>query len=140
MGDGGKGSSGRCGAVRFLLDNNLPRSLAAALVDIGPATRHVADLGMSDATDREIVAFARAGADVIVTHDLDFGHLLAFSGEASPSVIILRVSDLSTGEIAARIRTSWADIAGPLAQGAIVIVEDRALRIRLLPVAKPAGA
>jgi predicted nuclease of predicted toxin-antitoxin system len=34
---------------------------------------------------------AKAGGEVIVTHDLDYGHLLAFSGEADQSVIIFRL-------------------------------------------------
>ena len=40
---------------------------------------------MSRATDSEIVAEARRTGEVIITHDLDYGHLLAFSGEQAPS-------------------------------------------------------
>jgi hypothetical protein len=40
--------------------------------------------------DTEIIKAAKSADEVIVTHDLDYGHLLAFSGEAAPSVIMFR--------------------------------------------------
>lgn len=37
------------------------------------------------------MAEAGRNSETILTHDLDYGHLLAFSGETAPSVIIFRL-------------------------------------------------
>lgn len=69
-----------------------------------------------------------------MTHDLDYGHLLAFSGEKAPSVIILRLRDLHTGEVMPRLDSIWKEIESPLTEGAIVSLSDKSLRIRTLPI------
>jgi predicted nuclease of predicted toxin-antitoxin system len=71
---------------------------------------------------------------VILTHDLDYGSILAFSGEATPSVIIFRVRNTQPQYLFSRLMRSWPQIQASLAQGAIVILEDAALRIRELPI------
>jgi predicted nuclease of predicted toxin-antitoxin system len=60
--------------------------------------------------------------------------LLAFSGERAPSVLILRVRDLRTDEIMARLDAVWNEIEVPLNEGAIVSLADKSLRIRRLPI------
>ena len=86
----------------------------------------------------EIVEQARRKAEVIVTHDLDYGHLLAFSGELAPSIIILRLRNTHPDNLFDRISRAWPEIEGPLSEGAIVVLEDAAHRIRGLPL-EPAG-
>ncbi|HEU0291598.1 MAG TPA: DUF5615 family PIN-like protein [Anaerolineales bacterium] len=72
--------------MNFLLNMNVHRDMTAPLKQRGHVCRHVGDIGMSRATDTEIVAEAKRTGEVIITHDLDYGHLLAFSGERAPSV------------------------------------------------------
>ena len=100
----------------------------------GHVCRHVGDIGMSRAKDVEIVAEAKKTGEVIMTHDLDYGHLLAFSGESAPSVIILQLRDLRTNEIMSRLDAVWKDIESPLMDGAIISLSDKSLRIRTLPI------
>jgi predicted nuclease of predicted toxin-antitoxin system len=85
--------------MNFLLNMNVNRDMAAQLKKRGHVCRHAGDVGMARATDAEIVAEAKKTREVILTHDLDYGHLLAFSGEEGPSVVILRLRDLRTEEI-----------------------------------------
>ena len=120
--------------MNFLLNMNVHRDMAALLEKRGHICRHVGDIGMSRAKDAEIVAEAKRTREVIMTHDLDYGHLLAFSGEKAPSVIILRLRDLRTDEILSRIDAIWKDIEHPLLEGAIVSLSDKSLRIRTLPI------
>jgi predicted nuclease of predicted toxin-antitoxin system len=89
---------------------------------------------MSRASDVVILGEARNNQEVMLTHDLDYGHLLAFSGESTPSVIIFRLRNTHPHNLFVRISNSWTEIERPLSEGAIVIVEDAALRIRKLPV------
>lgn len=120
--------------MNFLLNMNVHRDMTAPLKERGHVCRHAGDIDMSRATDAEIVVEARNKGEVIVTHDLDYGHLLAFSGEKAPSVIILRLRDLRTNEIMSRLDAVWNEIEGVLAEGAIVSLSDKSLRIRKLPI------
>jgi len=120
--------------MNFLLNMNVHRDMAAPLKKRGHVCRHVGDIGMSRAKDVEIVAEAKRTGEVIITHDLDYGHLLAFSGEKAPSVIILRLRNLRTGEVMSRFDAVWKEIESPLVDGAVVSLSDRSLRIRILPI------
>ena len=120
--------------MNFLLNMNVDRDMAAQLKKRGHVCRHVGDMGMSRAKDIEIVAEAKRTNEVILTHDLDYGHLLAFSGDKAPSVIILRLRDLRTNEIMSRLDAVWKDVESALMEGAIVSLSDKSLRIRTLPI------
>lgn len=121
--------------MRFLLNMNLPRELGERLGALGHEARHAGDAGLGRAADKTIVAEARAKGEVIVTHDLDYGPLMAFSGEASPSVVIFRLRNTRPENLAAQLIQAWPEIETPLNEGAIVILEDEIWRIRKLPIA-----
>lgn len=120
--------------MKFLLNMNVDRDMAAKLKERGHICRHVGDLGLSRAKDSEIVTEAKRAAEVILTHDLDYGHLLAFSGESAPSVIILRLRDLRSENMASRIDSVWKEIESALQAGAIISLSDGNMRIRNLPI------
>ena len=80
--------------MKFLINMNLPRELGRRLSNLGHDCRHVGDVGLSDASDEAIVEAARKAGETILTHDLDYGSLLAFSGEPSPSVVIFRLRNI----------------------------------------------
>ena len=122
--------------MKFLLDMNVPRELGRRLAKEGHSWRHVADVGFARASDETIVEEARPKGEVIVTHDLDYGRLLAFSGARDPSVIIFRVRNTSARNLHDRIVRGWLEIETPLNEGAVVTIEDAALRIRMLPISK----
>jgi predicted nuclease of predicted toxin-antitoxin system len=122
--------------VKLLLNMNVVPELAARLAAIGHECRHVREIGLQRADDPEIIREAKTAGEIIVTHDLDYGHLLAFSGEASPSVIVLRARNTHPEALFRRLTACSADIDEPLRRGAIVTVEDAAVRIRLLPIVR----
>lgn len=119
--------------MRFLINMNLPRELGRRLAEIGHEWRHVGDIGMAESDDADVVSAARESGEVILTHDLDYGNLLAFSGEARPSVITFRLRDVSVGNLVERITTSWPEIHEPLEAGSVITFSDLAIRIRRLP-------
>lgn len=120
--------------MKFLLNMNLPRELGKRLHRDGHAYRHAADIGLSRAEDTEIIREAVKSKEVILTHDLDYGDLLAFSGDTEPSVVIFRVVNTHVDNLFRCLVSRWNEIEKPLQQGAIVIIEDAAFRIRELPV------
>jgi predicted nuclease of predicted toxin-antitoxin system len=92
------------------------------------------DRGLGSASDEVILAHARERGEVIVTHDLDFGTILAVEGSSTPSVIVLRLQRPTLDELAERVVSCATRVADALGAGAIVSVEDAAIRIRKLPV------
>lgn len=120
--------------MRFLLNMNVPRELGRRLTAEGHEYHHVGDIGMARANDLAIVEEARGKKEIVVTHDLDYGHMLTFSGEPAPSVIIFRLRNTHPDNLFTRIMDTWIEIEKPLLEGAIVVLEDAALRIRRLPI------
>jgi predicted nuclease of predicted toxin-antitoxin system len=120
--------------MKFLLNMNLPRDLGRNLESVGHECRHAGDIGMARASDAVIVKEAKTHQEVIITHDLDYGHLLAFSGEKAPSVIILRLKNSRPINLFSRLTAVWSLIEKPLFDGAIIVLEDFTVRIRELPI------
>jgi len=113
---------------------NVPRSPGIKLMQNGYEYCHVGDIGMFQSDDINIVQFAKENKEIIITHDLDYGNILAFSGDSSPSVIIFRLRNSHPDNLFYRMITEWDEIENHLLKGAIVIIEDSALRIRDLPI------
>ncbi len=120
--------------MRFLLNMNIPRSLGRRLEPDGHAWRHAADIGLNEATDEEIIAEARRTDEIVVTHDLDYGRLLAFSAAPRPSVVIFRLRNAHPDNLYSRFSATRTTIEVPLSHGALVVLEDAAVRVRRLPL------
>ena len=71
--------------MRLLLDQGLPRSALVYLRQCQIETSHVAGLGMSRASDSQILERARQENAVVVTLDAGFHALLALCGDAQGS-------------------------------------------------------
>lgn len=121
----------------LLLDANLPPSLIGRLAATGVVAVHVGQLGLGDGSDETIVEHARTRGEVLVTHDLDFSRILAASGRVTPSVIVLRLRQRTPTALANGITAALTRASDDLRAGAIVTVEDSAIRVRMLPVAGP---
>jgi predicted nuclease of predicted toxin-antitoxin system len=121
--------------VKFLLDQNQSPLLVGALVEFGHEAVHVRDLGMSRASDTEILAFAHREGLVILSSDTDFGELLARSNAALPSVVLFRrQGERRAAQIAALLAANLDSVAEDLDAGAIVVLEADRVRIRRLPM------
>jgi predicted nuclease of predicted toxin-antitoxin system len=122
--------------MKLLLDMNIPPRWAAALRGAGHEAVHWVDIGMATAGDAEVMAYARQHGLVVLTNDLDFGDILAATGGDAPSVVQLRTDGLRFEAIGARVLQALADHADALSQGALMSIDLRRLRIRLLPLAR----
>jgi predicted nuclease of predicted toxin-antitoxin system len=91
-------------------------------------------VGAWTASDQEIMQFARKNEDVVLTHDLDFGDILAATGGAMPSVVQIRASGLSASRIGAQLVCGLALCADELKAGALVTIDASRTRARLLPL------
>ena len=121
--------------MKFLVDNNLSPLLAENLKAGGHDAVHVRDLGLQAATDEVVLEQARSEERVLVSADTDFGTLLARSGAASPSVLLIRrLSGRRAAEQSAIIDANLPQVTGDLAVGAVVVLGDEWVRIRRLPM------
>jgi predicted nuclease of predicted toxin-antitoxin system len=72
--------------VNFLIDMNLSPLWVSFLTSSGIEAVHWSTVGEPDAADSRIMEFAAAKGWAVLTHDLDFGALLAASRTKTPSV------------------------------------------------------
>lgn len=81
--------------MKLLLYENLSRRLVPRILDLFPASMHVADCGLIQVPDSAVWEFARANGYAIVTADADF-YELATSLGPPPKVTWLRGCDYPT--------------------------------------------
>ena len=95
---------------------------------------HAMDIGLSRADDEAILQFAREHLRTCVTLDHDFHTHLALSSAVGPSVILVRLEGLDSVQQADLIRRVWTLCAAEIEGGAAVSVDQRAIRVRRLPL------
>jgi predicted nuclease of predicted toxin-antitoxin system len=80
--------------VNILIDAQLPLALSSLLVGAGHQARHVAAVGLRDATDPAVWDHAVREGAVIFTKDEDFA-LRRLREQTGPTVVWLRVGNSS---------------------------------------------
>ena len=120
--------------MKLLLDQGLPRSAAALLRETGIDTLHVAEIGMSQSEDIEIIQRARDEERVVATLDADFQALLALDEATSPSVIRIRIERLRAKALTNLLLMVIDQCDEELKQGVAITVEPTRIRIRHLPL------
>jgi predicted nuclease of predicted toxin-antitoxin system len=91
-------------------------------------------IGAPNAPDTEIMQFAHDTGRIVVTHDLDFGRLLAFSKATQPSVIQFRAPDIRPAAIDEQLQLALRVHEKALKDGALITVEVERIRSRILPL------
>jgi len=122
--------------MNFLLNENIPPSLAGLLQNIGWNAKHVWDLELIGKPDHVIVDFAVQNDLIIITHDLDYGRIVSLSGEKKPSVITFRLDRISTSILFDLISTNRIQLEHYLQLGALLTIDSEKIRYRLLPIKK----
>jgi predicted nuclease of predicted toxin-antitoxin system len=124
--------------MKLLIDMNLSPRWATLLRETGFDAVHWSSIGAANAADSEIMAYARANDQIVFTHDLDFGAILAVTHGEKPSVIQVRSEDVSPEAIGTRIIDALRQMTLELEQGALLTVDSKRTRIRILPL-QPRG-
>ena len=120
--------------IKILLDQGLPRSSVKILKNEGWDIVHTGDLGLSHATDQQLLEYARKEDRIIITLDSDFHTILATENASSPSVIRVRQERLKSPEFAKLITNIFPKIHDDLINGAMVTVTEDSIRIRRIPL------
>lgn len=93
-------------------------------------------VGAFNAIDPELMAYAAHHGYIVVTHDLDFGAILAASGKKTPSVVQIRADNLGVDAIVRLLVSALKQSAQILEQGALVILDTSRNRVRVLPLVR----
>jgi predicted nuclease of predicted toxin-antitoxin system len=120
--------------VRILIDMNLSPRWVPLLAAAGFDAVHWSTQGPQDASDTTLMTSAGAHGQVVLTHDLDFGAMLAAAPLAGPSVVQLRAGDVSPEAIGLAVIAALKQLSNELGAGALVTVDPQRTRIRLLPL------
>lgn len=120
--------------MKLLIDMNLSPRWVDVLADAGIEAVHWSTRGANHAPDSEIMAYARQHGYVVLTHDLDFGAILAATHGEKPSVIQIRADDVRPEVIGKPLILAVRQMASELKEGALLTVDPTRTRLRLLPL------
>jgi predicted nuclease of predicted toxin-antitoxin system len=120
--------------MKYLIDEDLPYTAAALATSGGVSAIHVIDVGLNEAEDEAVVAYALAERLVIVTLDGDYHRILAVGRMVAPSIIRSRIEGMKGPAVAALIRRIDAEFSAVLAGGVAMTVDEHQVRWRSLPL------
>jgi len=122
--------------LRFLADMGVSWRVVEWLRSQGYDAKHLREEGLGRLVDSDIFAKALLEHRVVLTFDLDFGEIAAFSKGQIVSVIVFRLRNTRTPYVMERLSSILADTADALREGAVVAVEDSRHRVRRLPIGR----
>ena len=105
--------------MRFLVDQQLPPSLAHWLRRSGHQADHTEALGLGASSDAVIWAYARQTHAIIVTKDSDFAGMRRRVDD--PQVLWLRIGNASAAEVLGRIEAGWPRTVEYLEAGEAIV-------------------
>ena len=120
--------------MKLLVDMNLSPRWVARLVEAGIEAVHWSAVGASNASDAAVMAFAQAHGYVVLTHDLDFGAILAATHGRKPSVVQIRSENVNPDAIGASVVHALRQMSVELEAGALLAIDPSRTRLRLLPL------
>jgi predicted nuclease of predicted toxin-antitoxin system len=120
--------------MKFLADMGVSARVVDWLRQNGHDALHLHELGLAQLPDKLVFERAALEGRVLLTFDLDFGEILALSGNRLTSVVLFRLNNTTTPFVIQRLQIVLNAAGQPIETGAVVVVEDTRLRIRRLPM------
>jgi predicted nuclease of predicted toxin-antitoxin system len=122
--------------MKFLANMGISPDTVKFLRDLGYEAVHLHEEGLDRLPDPDILCKARREGYVLLTSDLDFGELLAHGGEALPSVVIFRLSNMHPVSVNRHLAEVIERFGPDLERGVIASMTERRIRVRQLPIEK----
>ncbi len=121
-------------SVQLVVDMSLSGEWVTELARHGWSAVHWSTVGDPRADDAVLMAWARANGRVVFTHDLDFGTMLALTHATGPSVLQVRGQNVLPEDIGPVVIAALRQHDAALAAGALVVVDVKKSRVRVLPL------
>jgi predicted nuclease of predicted toxin-antitoxin system len=118
--------------MKFLLDQDVYASTARFLSGLGHEVVPVAQIGLSQADDEELLKIAQAQGRIFVTRDRDFGGLV-FVKALGAGVLYLRMLPATQTSVHKELEKVLALYSEEEIHKAFVIIEPDGHRFRRLP-------
>jgi predicted nuclease of predicted toxin-antitoxin system len=120
--------------MRFLADMGVAMRIVEWLRAQGHDVKHLREEGLQRMPDSDIFLKAATESRILLTFDLDFGEILALSGERKVSVVLFRLHHTRTPHVIERLKLALAQSKTILETGAILVIEENRVRTRRLPL------
>jgi len=120
--------------MKFLFDMNLSPQWIGFFAERWIEAAHWSKVGPAGASDQEILSWAERHGYVIITHDLDFGALLAVGRGKGPSVVQLRARDVLPACLGELLLKVLAQFEEELERGVLLAVDVGRARVRIFPL------
>jgi predicted nuclease of predicted toxin-antitoxin system len=115
--------------MRLLLDQDVYATTAGFLVDAGHDVVLVGQIGLSQASDEEILNTAQMQGRILVTRDRDYGNLV-FVRAIGTGVIYLRILPANINAVHSELERILQTYSEAELSGAFVVVEADRHRFR----------
>ena len=122
--------------MQIPIDMNLSPQWRPALERHGHSCVHWSEVGDPRAPDVDLMTWAREKGFVVLTHDLDFGAILAVTRASGPSVIQVRTQDVMPSAMETVLVGVLRKYEAELVAGALVVVDESKSRVRVLPLSR----
>ncbi len=120
--------------MRFLADMGVATRIVEWLRAQGHDIKHLREEGLQRMSDSDIFRKAATESRILLTFDLDFGEILALSGERKVSVVLFRLHNTHTPHVLERLKVALAQSKTILETASIVVIEESRVRTRRLPL------
>jgi predicted nuclease of predicted toxin-antitoxin system len=120
--------------LKILIDMNLSPAWAGVLRAAGHDAVHWSSIGRAEAEDEVLMAWALQQGHLVLTIDLDFSAILAATRAEGPSVLQVRTNAVAPSMLAERLLAALVRFEGALLAGAIITIDERRERARILPI------
>ena len=118
--------------MHFLIDADLPRSLAATIRQRGHDATDVRDIGLRSAKDPVIAHYAREHQLCLMTGDYDFANIRNYPPEQYAGIVVLFLPRTATASYITQLVDQFltSEDLLPLLPGQLAIVEPGRVRLR----------
>lgn len=122
--------------ARFLVDEDLPRSLTRDLRSAGFDIADVRDVGLRGRPDEEVLEYAVREDRAVITADVGFGNILRFPlGEHAGIVVVRFPNEVSIRDLTTELLVAITWLGDDDVAGNVVTIMPGRIRVRRAPEA-----
>jgi len=112
-------------SFRFLTDENISKSLVAALREKMHNVKDIKEEKLFGTPDKEIIDMAKREDRIVLTHDKDFSNISVFPLQSHNGIILIKYKDLSPDNVIAKfVPLLDTELKNKLKQHLVIITDS----------------